>query len=201
MGKESNCLAQKYKAMGKESNFLFPPPPLNAQLFLPTNPSPHGEGVKQGVSRSLAMQNYPLQILLHMGNSQAFFCKMQSYPSQQILPILCREGFFPIMQNFYKSFPTNLYPFFFIFHFIFIYLFFLLCFIIFFLLFKVSFQFSFLFCKTWNSSPKGQNYSPAFGANNRRIDAPASCSRLSWALDWVNMSCILTAHKYTKPNA
>ena len=49
--------------------------------------------------------------------------KMQSYPSQQILPILCREAFFPIMQNFYKSFPTNLYPFFFL-HFSF-YLYFL----------------------------------------------------------------------------
>ena len=56
MGKELNFLPLKYKAMGKESNFLFS---LNAQL------SPHGEGVKA--------------ILLHK-----FFPKMQSYPSPQV---------------------------------------------------------------------------------------------------------------------
>ena len=36
------------------------------------------------------------------------------------------------------------------------------------------FFFFFFFQKTWNSSPKWKSYSPAFGANNRRIDAPDS---------------------------
>ena len=34
--------------------------------------------------------------------------------------------------------------------------------------------FFFFFPKTWNSSPKWKSYSPAFGGNNRRIDAPAA---------------------------
>ena len=38
--------------------------------------------------------------------------------------------------------------------------------------FELFFFFSSLFPKTWNSSPKWKGYSAAFGANNRRIDAP-----------------------------
>ena len=94
-----------------------------------------GKGVKLSPS-PLQMHNYPSpQILLYMGRSQTFLtlqykaillcklfptwgrvkfssAKMHSYPSRHSLPILCREGFFSIMQNFYKSFPTNLYFFF-----------------------------------------------------------------------------------------
>ena len=99
--------------------------------------------------------------------------KMQSYPSWQILPILCREGFFPIMQSFYKSFPQIFISFFFL-HFIFIHFFY---FVLLFFSYFLKFLFNFLFCKTWNSSPKGKNYSPAFRANNRRINAPVSSPR------------------------
>ena len=39
--------------------------------------------------------------------------------------------------------------------------------------FSISFE-GFFFFKIWNSSPKEKIYSPAFGGNNRRIDAPDS---------------------------
>ena len=72
--------------------------------------------------------------------------------------------------------------FFFIFHFMFIsfysfyffsffFFLFLLSFFFFLFFFSISFEF-FFFSKTWNSSPKEKIYSPAFGGNNRRIDAP-----------------------------
>ena len=61
MGKELNFLPLKYKAMGKESNFLFS---LNAQL----SPTCMGKESKPGVKA----------ILLHK-----IFPKIQSYPSPQ----------------------------------------------------------------------------------------------------------------------
>ena len=148
MGKESNCLAQKYKAMGKESNFLFP---SECTAILP-----HKSFSTWGKKSSflhLAMQSYPFSANSSptWGRVKLSSAKMQSYLSRQILPILCREGFFSIMQNFYKSIPTNLYHFFFFFffsfHFIFIYLFFYFILLVFFLLFKVSFKFLFFFAK------------------------------------------------------
>ena len=150
--------------MGKEPNFLFP--------SKCTAISPHKSFSTYGRSQAGSLRescNAKLSFFLKFfptwGRVKLSSAKMQSYPSWQILPILCREGFFLITQNFYKSFPTNLCFFFFVHFFYFVSLFFS-----YFL--KFSFQFSFLFCQTWNSSPKGKNYSPAFGANNRRIDAP-----------------------------
>ena len=79
------------------------------------------------------------------------------------------------MQNHYKSFPT-IFFYIFIFHVIFIYLYIsFFSFLFFFLIFSLNILFLF-FPKTWNSSPKWKNYSPAFGANNRRIDAPGGYS-------------------------
>ena len=70
----------------------------------------------------------------------------------------------------------NLYYFFFFFlhfsfyvHFI---LFFLFFFPYFFFFFLFLLRVFFFFSKTWNSSPKEKIYFPAFGGNNRRIDAP-----------------------------
>ena len=161
MGKESNCVVPEIQSYG-EGVKLSLPSPLNAHLSLPTNPSPHGEGVKLS-SPCNAKAILLSKFFSTWGRVKLSSAKMQSYPSRQILPTLCSEGYFPIMQNFYESFPTNLYFFFFIFHFIFIYLFIFTSFYYFFLFLKVSFQFSLLFWKTWNSSPKGKNYSPAFG--------------------------------------
>ena len=119
----------------------------------------------------LAMQSYPSpQILPHMGKSQAF-CRQNaklSFPTSH--SILCREGFFPIMQNFYKSFPTNLY--FFFLHFSFnLYLFifyFILLFFSYFL--KFLFNFLFLFAKL-EILPQSEKIFPSIWGNNRRIDA------------------------------
>ena len=82
-----NFLPLKYKAMGKESNFLFS---LNTQLS-PT----------WGRSKSL--------------ESKLSFSTKSSPKCKAILPYnftnpshsICREGFVLIMQNLYKSFPTN----------------------------------------------------------------------------------------------
>ena len=132
MGKELNFLPRKYKAIGKESNFLFS---LNAQL----SPS---------------------------------WGRSQSYPSPQI----CRKGFVPIMQNLYIP-----HKWIFIF-FLSLSSFFILCLfhcVLFIFFFSISFEvFFFFFSKTWNSSPKEKIYSPAFGGNNRRIDAPGLKSDL-----------------------
>ena len=69
--------------------------------------------------------------------------KMQSYPSRQIFLILCMEGFFSIMQNFYKSFPTNLYfflsSFFILSLFIYLFFYFILVFFSYFLKFLFFF--------------------------------------------------------------
>ena len=156
LGKEWNFLSLKYKAMGKESNFIFS---LNAQLS-PT----------WGRSQS--------------PESKLSFSTNSSPKCKAILPhnftnpyhFICREGFVPIMQNLYKSFPTNesllFLFFFFIFHFMFISFYSLYIFLsYFFFLFLVRVSFFFFF-KTWNSSPKEKIYSPAFEGNNRRIDAP-----------------------------
>ena len=149
MGKESNFLPLKYKSVGKESNFLPPPPPCTASsphksfptqvpLEMQSYPSwqilPH-----MGKKSSFLPQNANKAILPHMEKSQAFFpqnakLSFLTNPSH----IICREGFFLVMHNLCKSFPTNLYfffYFFFIFHFIFIsiftsdYFFFLIFFI------------------------------------------------------------------------
>ena len=117
IGKESNFLPLKYKAMGKESNFSLLP---NAQLS-PT----------WGRSQSL--------------ESKLSFSTNSSPKCKAILPhnftnpshSICREGFVPIMQNLYKSFPTNeslLFLFFFFLHFSF-YVYFILFFLFFFFYF------------------------------------------------------------------
>ena len=70
--------------------------------------------------------------------------------------------------------PVLTLPFLPAFFFTYIFIFFLSPFFFFFW-FPLNFLPPFFFLsKTWNSSPKGKNYSPAFGANNRRIDAPVS---------------------------
>ena len=141
MGKELNFLPLKFKAIGKESNFLFS---LNAQVS-PT----------WGRSQSL--------------ESKLSFSTNSSPKCKAILPhnftnpshSICRKGFVPIMQNLYKSFPTNeslLFRFFFSLslHFSF-YVYFILFFLFFFLflfIFSISFEVFFFPKKTWNSSPK-----------------------------------------------
>ena len=120
MGKELNFLPLKYKAMGKESNFLFS---LNAQLS-PT----------WGRSQSL--------------ESKLSFCTNSSPKCKAILPhnftnpshSICREGFVPI-KKVYKSFPQmNLYYFFFFF-FIFHFMFISFILLIFFFFFSIFFFF------------------------------------------------------------
>ena len=101
------------------------------------------------------------------GMSHAFFlaCSKCTLPQAQLLPKMHlypspqREGFFPLQNA--KSPQILPHKLFFVS--LFIYLF------IFSLLFNYFF---FFFPKTWNSSPKWKSYSPAFGANNRRIDTP-----------------------------
>ena len=145
MGKELNFLPLKYKAMGKELNFLFS---LNAQLS-PT----------WGRSQS------PESKLSFSTNSSPKCKAILPYNFTNPSHSTCRKGFVPIMQNLYKSFPTNessLFLFFSsssffilcLFHFI------LFLFIYFFLLW--FFFFSFLF-KTWNSSPNEKIYSQHLG--------------------------------------
>ena len=147
MGKELNFLPLKYKAMGKESNFLFS---LNAQLS-PT----WGRSQSPESKLSFSTNSSP--------KCKAILPHNFTNPSHSI----CSEGFVPIMQNLYKSFPTNeslLFLFFFssffilcLFHFIlFIYFF------SYFFLFLLRFFFFFFF-KTWNSSPEENIYSQHLG--------------------------------------
>ena len=105
MGKELNFLPLKYKAMGKESNFLFS---LNAQLS-PT----WGRSQSPESKLSFPTNSSP--------KCKAILPHNFTNPSHSI----CIEGFVPIMQNLYKSFPTNesLFLFFFL-HFMFISFFF-----------------------------------------------------------------------------
>ena len=122
MGKESNCLNQKYKAMGKESYFLFPP---KCTVVPPHKSSTWGRNQTFLPLQCKAI--FLCELFPTWGRVKLSSAKMLRYHSQQILPILCLgEGFFPIMQNFYKSFPTYIYffSFLFIFHFIFIHFFF-----------------------------------------------------------------------------
>ena len=70
------------------------------------------------------------------------------------------------MQNPHKS-GLQIFLYIFIFHFILI----LFTLLLWFLFYFIDF-FGLFSPKPWNSSPKWKNYSPAFGANNRRIDAP-----------------------------
>ena len=151
--------------MGKELKFLFTSKCI--AISLPTNPSSHGKDPPKFKP-----------MLDHMGKESSFLpCsapfpsspppkKNQCYPSPQILSHLyVWKDSFPL-QNAkpHKSSTVKILFNIFIFHFIFILRYH--CF---------EFPFFFFFFKTWNSTPKLKNYSPAFGANNRRIDAPESC--------------------------
>ena len=126
MGKELNFLPLKYKAMGKKSNFLFS---LNAQLS-PT----WGRSQSPESKLSFSTNSYP--------KCKAILAHNFTNPSHSI----CREGFVPIMQNLYKSFPTNesllFLFFFFIFHFMFFFSFYSFYFFFFFF-FSISFEFFF----------------------------------------------------------
>ena len=161
MGKELNFLPLKYKAMGKESKFLFS---LNAQLS-PT----------WGRSRS------PESKLSFSTNSspkcKAILPHNFTNPSHSI----CREGFVPIMQNLYKSFTTNESFYFFfssffilcLFHFIlFIFSFSFLFFFFFFFFFFLFLLRVFFFFQNLKFFPKGENLFPSIWGDNRRIDAP-----------------------------
>ena len=87
-----------------------------------------------------------------------------------------REGFFPIQNA--KPLQTLPYKIFFSFslyldfHIIFLFICISFLFSFFFSVLLFPSNFLFFFPKSWNSSPKWKNYSPAFGANNRRTDAP-----------------------------
>ena len=114
-----------------------------------------------------------------MGKESCFLPQSASFPSfspkcnatlpHKSSPSIYRQGFLPLqMQNPHKMLPYK-FLFFMLFLSIYCFVFVLFCF------FSISFPLSFLFSpKTWNSSPKRKNYSPAFGANNRRIEAPGA---------------------------
>ena len=118
-----------------EASFL-----LNAQLSFPVNSSAHGEGVKlsspeiQSYGEGIKLSLLPkCTAIPQIGKESKLSLSTNSSPKcKAILPhnftnpshSICREGFVPIMQNLYKSFPTNesllFLFFFFIFHFMFI---------------------------------------------------------------------------------
>ena len=127
--------------------------PLNAQLSLPTNPSPR--------FLPLAMQSYPSpQILPHMGKSQAFFRKNAklSFPTNPSHSMLGR--ILPHNAEL-KSFPTNLYFFFSLSFSLYLFIFFfLLCFIIF-SYFLSFFSIFFSFLQNLKFFPKGKNLFPS----------------------------------------
>ena len=157
-----------------------------------TYPSPHGEG--------LSFLPYTWLSLTTWGRSQAFFplkCKAIVPRTGKESCLLPRSASFPSFSPkcnttlLHKSFPIlnagdssspfkmqkppqilpykSLFFMLILFIYICIYLFFIYLFIYYF----VWIFFSFFPPKACNSSPKWKNYSLAFGANNRRIDAPA----------------------------
>ena len=122
----------------------------NAKLSFPTQGWSHASFLE--VHPSLASQNTTLPFLTNP------------------LPPIGKDSSPFKMQNPYKSFHTI-----FFISWLFTLFLFYLYFIFSFLLFPSNFLFPFFFFfspKSWNSSPKWKNYSPAFGMNNRRIDAP-----------------------------
>ena len=159
--------------MGRsEASFL-----LNAQLSFPVNPSAHREGVKlsspeiQSYGEGIKLSLLPkCTAIPHMGKESKLSFSTNSSPKcKAILPhnftnpshSICREGFVPIMQNLYKSFPTNeslLFHFFFSF-----YVYFILSFFFFFpLIFFISFEvFFFFFFQNLKFFPKGENLFPS----------------------------------------
>ena len=122
--------------------------------------------------------------LPHPGKESCFLPRMlKVHPSLRLsfskcnstLPHRGKDSSIFKMQSLHKSFPTNyfMYLYFsFLFNFIYLFIYFFFLFL-FFVLFHyyLNFDFFFFFPKTWNSSPKWKSYSPAFGGNNRRIDA------------------------------
>ena len=155
MGKELNFLPLKYKAMGKESNFLFS---LNAQLS-PT----------WGRSQS------PESRLSFSTNSSPKCKAIFPHNFTNLSHSICREGFVLIMQNLYKSVPENesllFLFFFFFFHFFILCLFHFILFIYFFFFFLFVLR-VFFFFQNLKFFPKGENLFPSIWGNNRRIDAP-----------------------------
>ena len=156
MGKELNFLPLKYKAMGKELNFPFS---LNAQLS-PT----WGRSQSPESKLSFSTNSSP--------KCKAILPHNFTNPSHSI----CREGFVPIMQNLYKSFPTNeslsflsfffpfhfsFYVYFIFFFFFFFFLFFSFCFWGFFPSFSYEFVCLFVFFfQNLKFFPKGENLFP-----------------------------------------
>ena len=90
----------------------------------------------------------------------------QLLPKMQLYSSPLREGFFPFKMQNAKSPQILTYKL----YLILFYLFFVFVFVFFFIIIIII---SFFFPKTWNSFPKWKSYSPAFGGNNIRIDAPA----------------------------
>ena len=146
MGKELNFLPLRYKAMGKESNFLFS---LNAQLS-PT----WGRSQSPESKLSFSTNSSP--------KCKAILPHNFTNPSHSI----CREGFVPIMQNLYKSFPTNesfdfIISFFLHFSF---YVYFILLFFFFFFFSYFFWGFSFFFfffSQNLKFFPQGENLFPS----------------------------------------
>ena len=123
---------------------------------------------------------FPLKctvILPHRGKESSFLKVYPSLASPQNamlpfptnpLPSICIQGFFPL-QNAKSTQNASLQIL--IFPAIYIYLLFFFSFFFYYYFLWICFSF-FFSPKTWNSSPKWKNYSPLFGANNRRIDTP-----------------------------
>ena len=130
--------------MGKESNFLFP---LNAQLSLPTNPSPHGEGVKLS-SPCSAKLSFSANSSPHGEESSFLLPKCKAILPDKSFAFYVGK-ILPHHAELLQILPhKSLFLFFFIFHFIFIYLFFFYFVLLFFSYFlKFLFNFLFFFAK------------------------------------------------------
>ena len=143
MGKELKFLPLKYKAIGKESNFLFS---LNAQLS-PT----WGRSQSSESKLSFSTNSSP--------KCKAILPHNFTNPSHSI----CRKGFVPIMQNLYRSFPTNesLLFFFSLSSFFILGLFHFILFSFFFFYFFWGFFFFFFFFQNLKFFPKGEKLFPS----------------------------------------
>ena len=154
MGKDLSFCPSKYMAIlnhvGTKSSSL----PLKFKAILPT----------WGRSHAFFLQIHPSP-----ASPQSAMLPFPTYPPPSTC--ICRKDSSP----FRMQYPGQILPHNFSFIYLFLFLFYLSIFIhLFYSFFCFSYFYHyFLFPqKTWNSSPKWKSYSPAFGANNRRIDAP-----------------------------
>ena len=142
--------------MGKESSFL--PPEMQSCMSFPT--------CTRGRCHTFFLEVHPSPAPHFSPKCNAIFPHKSSPICmwRRILPLQNANSTNPSLQILgLISLFFILFSFIYIFHFVLLY---------FFKNYSRTFL-SYFFSKTWNFSPKLKNYFPAFGANNRRIDAPA----------------------------